>query len=90
MGLFMWFKCDRMQRSTKTTTTGSCVALDVTQTLLECDHLTALGSARAQQTAALTNRLQPSNLKSLPQFSAPVKTPALMMDVASLCEPMVG
>lgn len=53
--------------------------------LRPCQKLT-----RAQLTAALTSRQQPSNLKSLPQFSAPVKTPALMMDVASLCEPMVG
>lgn len=55
------------------------------------DHFTALGRTQAQLAALLfTYRQQPSNLKSLPQFSASVKTPALMMDVASLCEPMVG
>lgn len=40
-----------MQGSTKTTAAGFCVALDVTQTLLETDQLTALGLSRAQLTA---------------------------------------
>lgn len=51
MGLFMWLKCVRMQRSTETTATGFCVALDVTQTLIETDQWTALGLTRAQLTA---------------------------------------
>lgn len=49
------------------------------------DHFThsgyELGSADGQQL---------SDLKSLPQFSVAVKTPASMMDVASQYEPIVG
>lgn len=51
MGLFVWLQCVRMQRSTKTTATGFCVALDVTQTLLEMDHLITPGLTGAQLTA---------------------------------------
>lgn len=43
-----------MQRSSKTTATGFCVMLDVTQTVFESDHLTRaqLTAHSHQQTAA--------------------------------------
>lgn len=88
VGLFMGLKCVWMQKSAKNVT-GFCVALDVAQTLLQMDPLSKWAWHELSW-PPLTNRQQPSNLKSLPQFSALVKTPALMMDVASLCESVVG
>ena len=74
MGLSMWLRWVSLQRSTETTATGFCVTLDVTQSVLEMDHLTV--PSLNQPDLTLISRQQPLNLKSLPQFSALVKTPA--------------